>query len=135
MNNQGQVSLESLLIWAALAGALALFTPAFSNLMQAYALQEQVLELKSHAQQLESIFHSLSFQAPGSKIIYKWSSSASNEFSVSGNDLELQLTHASFLAPKIFIAKSPIPISTSLNPSFSSLIITRAENGITIQSQ
>lgn len=135
MNNQGQVSLESLLIWAALAGALVLFTPAFSNLMQAYALQEQVLELKSHAQQLESIFQSLSFQAPGSRHIYQLNARAENHFSVSAEGLELQLVHLSMASPKIFIAKSPIPISISLNPLFSSLIITRAENGITIQSQ
>ncbi|QQR92629.1 MAG: hypothetical protein IPJ89_00075 [Candidatus Iainarchaeum archaeon] len=135
ISQKGQVSLESLLIWAALAGALALFTPAFAHLMQAYALQEQALELKVHAQNLEVIFHELAFQAPGSSASYAWAYAAGYQFSSGSGVLELQLVHAALANPKQFTAHSPLPLEVSINPPFSSLIITRTAEGITIQSQ
>jgi hypothetical protein len=132
---RGQVSLESLLIWAALAGALALFTPAFMHLVQADALQQQAVALHAHAQQLESIFSELAFQSPGSKIDFAWGDSANQEFSSSGNELELRLVHASLQNPKTFTAHSPLPLFSSIHPPFSFLVISRTDSGITIESR
>ena len=135
MNSRAQVSLESLLIWAALAAALALFTPAFAHLIGAYGLQQQTLELKSHAQQLESIFSELSFQSSGSKIAYAWQSPASLQVFAATDELEFRLVDVSLQNPKSFFVHSPIPIAASISLPFSSLSIARSESGITIQSQ
>lgn len=134
MHARGQVSLESLLIWAALAGALALFTPAFTNLMQAYSIQEQVMEMRVVSHQLEAAFTQLSFQAPGSRVSFGWNY-PSAQLQATSEGLEIQLNHASLQSPKVFTAKSPIPILLSFQQPATLLVITRIEGGIRVESQ
>lgn len=132
---KGQISLESLLIWAALAGALALFTPVFSQTIHAYELEQQTLELKSHADQMGSIFRMLSFEAEGARVTYSWLSSPELEWGLNENGLELRLVDSSLLNSKSFSASSPIPLSASIQSPFSVLIFTRQGSGINIESR
>lgn len=135
MNSKAQVSLESLLIWAALAGMLALLTPAFAQLMHAYALQQETLSLKAHAQQVEIILQELSFESQGSVRTYSWTLSPSIELIVDDLQLEFHLNDASLSSPKIFVAESFIPLLYAPSLASTKLIFLRTAEGITIQSE
>ena len=134
MNSKAQVSLESLLIWAALAGMLALLTPAFAQLMHAYALQQVTLALKAHAQQIQIILQELSFESQGSVRAYSWTSSSAVEIVVVDLQLEFHLNNASLSSSKIFVAESFIPLFYISSPASTKLIFLRTAEGITIQS-
>ena len=133
MNSKAQVSLESLLIWAALAGMLALLTPAFATIMHAYSLQQETLALKSHAQQIQTILDELIFESEGSSRAHSWTVSPSVALSVNGYQIEMQLNDPSLQNPKLFTAESQLPLLYATQTASNELIFIRTADGITIQ--
>lgn len=130
--NAGQVSIEALLLWAALAGMLALFTPAFAHAMDAYSLLAHTNQFTSFSGALEKNISWLSFSAPGSRIQMDVPALERMEISVFTDEIEIIFDHESFTHAKTRTISSVIPLEGEIIPG-KSIILTREEGQITIQ--
>ena len=135
MSNRGQVSLEELLLWAALAGMLALLTPVFAGVVHAYSLQTQVISLKSASVELENAMQALAFEGEGSQRIIFLPQIEGLSFSTEGNGIIFSLNDPSLSSPKEFQAQGSLPIDLEAGAGENEWKILRTEEGITIQSQ
>lgn len=130
--NAGQVSIEALLLWAALAGMLALFTPAFAHAMDAYTLLAHTNQFTSFADELQKNVEWLSFAAPGSQLKMLVPALKEMEIIFSAGEIELILDDESFSHAKTRTITSAWPIEGTFSQG-KTITILREEGKITIR--
>jgi hypothetical protein len=131
-----QVSLESILIWAAMTGVLVSLLPIFTYAVQG---QKEWVE-KNHfiqfSEELENALHSLSFYAPGSVRSISIPP-AGQEWDIIVNEKGIVLHWTpSFSPPAPFTKKIPslIPLEGEVNPHAAFILVERLEGSIRIES-
>lgn len=129
---KGQVSIEALLLWAALAGMIALFTPAFAHAMDAYTLHAHTNQFISFSETLQETISGISFAAPGTQTPLQVPPIENMTIEVSGNEIHLTLAHAQLAHDKKRTITSAWPIEGTLAPG-EKIILRREEGKITIQ--
>ena len=128
----GQVSIEALLLWAALAGMIALFTPAFAHAMDAYVLHAHTSQFISFSETLQEKISGISFAAPGTQTLIYVPRIENMHLEISGNEIQLTLTHAQLTQEKKRTIVSAWPIEGTLTIGEKN-ILRREEGKITIQ--
>lgn len=130
---RGQVSLEALLIWAALAGSLGLLLPFFGSAMDAYALRGETFVFAQFTETLQDSISDLSFASPGAIHILHVPHFPGFDFEVNSDSIILTLTHSHFSSPREEIIQSQIPLSGLPLSDADEWILERTPEGITIQ--
>src|SRR5687768_11839688 len=97
---RGQLSIEALLLWAALAGMLAIFTPAFASAMEAYTLLAHTHQFTTFSDEMQENIEWLSFAAPGSQLTMKVPDIEDMRIHVYIDEIEIEFDHDSFSHPK-----------------------------------
>jgi hypothetical protein len=129
---RGQVSIEALLLWAALAGMLALFTPVFAHAMEAYTLAAHTNQFTTFAEELQQEVDWLSLAGPGSQLTMRVPALAKMKVRFFSNEIELTFDHESFSQPKMRTITSAWPIEGAFSPG-DTITLARDEEKITIQ--
>lgn len=132
VTGHGQVSIEALLLWAALAGMLALFTPVFAQGMDAYALLAHTKQFTAFADELQEKIDWLSLTGPGSQLTMHVPPLAEMEIIFGGNEIELTYDNGAFSQPKIRVIMSAWPLEGTFLPG-ETITLLREEGKITIR--
>ncbi len=132
MANKGQVSIEALLLWTALAASLALFTPAFAHAMDAYTLLAHTNQYTAFSDALEKNVEWLSFSAPGSQLQMRVPALERMEILVYVDEIEIIFDHESFSHPKTRTITTLTPIEGEILAG-ETITLLREEGRITIQ--
>jgi hypothetical protein len=130
--NTGQVSIEALLLWAALAGTLALFALVFAQTMDAYTVLARTAQFTLFADELQSNVDWISFAAPGSQIRMRVPALKEMNITVNPNEIELLFDDESLSHAKKRIITSAVEIAGDFSPG-ETITLLRAEGKITIQ--
>ncbi len=130
----GQVSIEALLIWAALAGMIALFTPAFAHAMDAYTLHVNVNRFIAFGNELEETIQTLSFAGSGSRTRMHVPHIPGMEIHVENNHITLILHHDALTQDKRRTINASVELEGTLTRGKTSLL-TREQGKITIQDE
>lgn len=132
---RGQVSLEALLLWAALAASLAALLPVFSSAMDAFALQQETNTFVSFGDHVESTLNSLSFLAPGTRTTLIVPRMVHCHASLDSDSILLTLSHPALSQDKVRTIDVPLPLSGNLDCAASSWTVTRLEDEIILESE
>lgn len=130
--NAGQISIEALLLWAALAGMIALFTPAFAQTMNAYSLLAQTNQFTAFADELQSNVEWLSFAGEGSQIRVRVPMLNEMKIITRANEIELTFDDETFSHPKVRTITSEWLIDGTFQAG-ETITLVREEGKITIR--
>ncbi len=125
------MSIEALMLWAALAGMLALFTPAFAHAMDAYTLLARTNQYTAFADELQANVNWLSFSAPGSQVPMRVPNIERMEIIIIVDEIEITFEDDSFSQEKMRTISSPIPIEGEI-PIGKTITLVREDGKITI---
>ncbi len=126
------MSVEALLLWAALAGMLALFTPAFAHAMDAYTLLARTNQYTAFSDELEKNMEWLSFSAPGSQVQMRVPDIEGMEITILVDEIDIEFDDDSFSHTKTRTIASPIPIEGEIILG-ETITLLREEDKITIR--
>lgn len=128
---RGQVSIEALLLWAALTGMIALFTPAFAHVMEAYQLHAHTNQFMSFSEELQEKISGISFAAPGTQLSLRVPKIKNMQIEISGSEITLTLRHEKLSNEKKRIIESEWPIEGTFLTG-ENITLRREEGKITI---
>ena len=128
----GQISIEALLLWAALAGMLALFTPAFAHAMDAYTLLARTNQYTVFSDELQANVEWLSFSAPGSQVQMRVPSIEGMQITIILDEIDIEFDDDSFSHTKTRTITSPLLIEGTISVG-ETITLLREEGKITIR--
>ena len=128
-----QISLESLILWLALAGMLAAFTPLVGNVLHAYALQTQAQELAAFSARVQQSLNELSFSGEGTQYLLHMPAFENVKMESSEHVVHFVMEDASLPVPKTFSIESPLPLSVNGVLEEGKWIIRRRADGLEIE--
>jgi len=127
----GQVSIEALLLWAALAGMIAVFTPAFAHAMDAYILHAHTNQFITFSEELQEKISGISFAAPGTQVQLRVPTVKNMEIEIRGNEISLTLAHGQLSREKKRTITSAWPLEGSIQAG-EAITLRREEGKITL---
>jgi hypothetical protein len=132
MNSHAQVSVESILLWAGMAAALAFITPVAVNTMESQTVLFQARELQAAANTIQFQLEELVFSSSGSQATISIPSFENVIWKVNDFSIQIEL-HSDFLSsPKLFVAASPLPLQGTVTND-QNVVLKRTSFGITIE--
>lgn len=135
INSRGQVSFESILLWAGFLSVLGLFLPVFNQAMDAQKLQVEKERFIDFSTNLSDSLHLLSFYAPGSSLSVSFSSLENVSLVVEGSVIIVSWSPPSLGHSLEQTIESPYEIENNLSSNFKTLILRRESNLIILESE
>lgn len=128
----GQISMEALLLWAALAGILAVLTPAFAEAMNAYTLLAKTNQFTAFADELQQNIDWLSLAGEGSQVHVRVPKINEMKIEVMKNEIELTWDNEAFSHAKIRTISSMRTLEGTINEGETITLLREGEQ-ITIR--
>lgn len=129
---KGQASIESLLLWSAMAASLALVLPVALHSIQAYSILLQVNELSDSIRVIQHGLDELSFSFSGSQMVFFVPSFDGLRWVIKDDSVLAEFSSTFFPSPKVLAAKSPVPLSGFVSND-GNIVLVRTISGITIR--
>jgi hypothetical protein len=132
---RGQVSFESILLWAGFLAVLGLFIPAFANALEAQKLQLEKERFLSFANTLEDGLLRVSHYAEGSTLTIPSPSFADLSILMEGDLILLEWSPPALSSSLSREIVSPLPLEGSWSPEGGDIILIRESDFILIESE
>lgn len=131
---RGQVSFESILLWAGFLAVLGLFLPVFAHALEAQKLQLEKEQFLSFSYSLKQNLIRLSHYAEGSSISMRGPSIENLEMEIQENAIALAWSPPALSTSLTQEIESPLSLVGEWSPDSDDVVLSRESNTILIES-